>query len=126
MGRLNRKSSPVVGASKHIKRVVSGKLLVTWNMANRYFFIEVPVGIADAYMKFKRIDRIHPLRFSAFECTGYQVGWDEADYPIDCKDYLIEREFRKLKGAPQTMYTCLFPTYIASVTSKILHAQPTL
>ena len=66
-------------------------------MTNRYFLIEVPGGIPDAYMKFKGIDRIHLLRFSDFECAGYQVGWDKADYPIDCEDYLIEREFRKLK-----------------------------
>ena len=67
------------------------------DMANRYFLIEVPGGIADAYIKFKGNDGIHLLRFSAFECAGYQVGWDEADYPIDCEDYLIEREFMKLK-----------------------------
>ena len=91
MKRLNSKASPTVGGSKYIKRVVSGKLEDTWDMTNRYFLIEVPGGIADAYMRFKGIDRIHLLRFSAFECAGYQVGWDEADYPIDCKDYLIER-----------------------------------
>ena len=97
MERLNRKPSPVVGGSKYIKGVVSGELHGTWDMPSRYIFIEVPVGIADAYMKFKGIDGIHLLRFSAFECAGYQVGWDENDYPIDCEDYLIEREFRKLK-----------------------------
>ena len=59
-------------------------------MANWYFLIEVPGGIADAYIKFKGIDWIHPLRFSAFECTGYQVDWDEADYAIDCEVFLIE------------------------------------
>ena len=77
--------------------MVSGKLQGTWDMANRYFLKEVPDGIADAYMKFKGIDGIHLLRFSAFECAGYQVGWNGTGYPIDCEDYLIEREFRKLK-----------------------------
>ena len=66
-------------------------------MTNKYFLIEVPDGIANAYMKFKGIDGIHLLRFSAFECAGYQVGWDEANYPIDCGDHLIVREFKKLK-----------------------------
>ena len=37
------------------------------------------------------------MTFSAFECAGYQVGWPEVDSPIDSEDYLIEREFRKLK-----------------------------
>ena len=55
-------------------------------MANRYFLIEVPDGIADAYIKIKGIDGIHLLRLSAFECDGYQLGWDEADYPIDCEE----------------------------------------
>ena len=84
------KPSPAVGGSKYIKRVVSGKLQVTGDMANRYFLIEIPGGIADADMKFKGIDRIHLLRFSPFECAGYIVGWHEADYPIDCEDYLFE------------------------------------
>ena len=66
-------------------------------MANRYFLIEVPGGIANAYMKCKIIDRVHLLRFSAFECAKYQVGWNEANYPIGCEDYLTEGEFRKLK-----------------------------
>ena len=74
MGRLNWKPSPAVGGSKYIQRVVSDKLQGTWDMANRYFLIEVPGGIADAYMKFKGIDGIHLLRFNAFECAGYQVG----------------------------------------------------
>ena len=97
MRRLNRKHSPAVGGSKYIKSVVSGKLKGTWDMANRYFLVEVPGGIDDAYIKFKGIDGIHLLRFNAFECAGYQVDWDEADYPIDCEDYIIEREFRQLK-----------------------------
>ena len=105
MGRLSRKPSPAVGASKYIKRVVSGKMQGTWDMANRYFLIDVPDGIADAYMKFKEIDGIHLLRFSAFECAGYQVGWDEANSPIDCEDYLIERKFWKLKWCqPDPVY----------------------
>ena len=103
MGRLTRKPSPAVGRSKYIKRVVSGKLQDTWDLANRYFLIEVPGGIVDVYMKFKGIDDIHLLRFSVFKCAEYQVGWDEADYPIDCEDFLIKGEFRKLKGAAQTL-----------------------
>ena len=83
MGRLNKKSSPAVGGSKYIKRVVSGKLQGSWDIANRYILIEVPTGIADAYINFKGIDGIYLLRFSTSECTSYQVGWDEADYPID-------------------------------------------
>ena len=92
MERLTRKPSPAVGGSKYIKRVVSVELQGTWDMTNRYFLIEVPGDIADAYMKLKGIDGIHILRFSAFECAGYQVGWDETNYPIDCEDYLIETE----------------------------------
>ena len=42
-------------------------------------------------MKFKGIERIPLLRFSAFEYAGYQVDWDESDYPIDHEDYLTER-----------------------------------
>ena len=62
MKRLNRQQSPAVGGSKYITRVVSDKLQGTWDIANRYFLIEVPGGIADAYMKFKGIDRMHLLR----------------------------------------------------------------
>ena len=97
MGRLTWKPSPAVVGSKYIKRVVSGKLQGTWDMANRYFLIEVPGGIADACMKFRGIDEIHLLRFSAFECPGYQVGWNEVVYHVDCGGDLIEREFRTLK-----------------------------
>ena len=97
MARFNRKPSPAIARSKYIKRVVSGKLQDTWDMTKRYFLIGLPGGIVHADMRFQGIDRIHLLRFSAFECAGYQVIWDEADYPIDCEDYLIEREFRKLK-----------------------------
>ena len=125
MGRLNRKPSPAVSGSKDIKRVVSGKLQGTWDMANRYFLIEVPSGIADTYMKVKGIDGIHLLRFSAFECAGYQVGW-VADYPIDCEDYLIEREFRKLKRCCPDTETYLFSACMASQTSTVWCAQPTL
>ena len=52
---------------------------------------------------------IHLLRFTAFECTGYQVGWDEADYPTDCEDFLIEREFRKLKRCHPDPVDLSFP-----------------
>ena len=78
-------------------------------MSNRYILIEVPAGIADAYMKFKENDVIHLLRFSAFEFVGYQVGWDEADYSIDCEDYIFEREFRKLKRHHQDLVDLPFP-----------------
>ena len=71
MGRLTRKPSHAVGGSKYNRRVVSGKLQGTWDMANRYFIIELPGGIADVYIRFKGIDGIHLLRFSAFECAGY-------------------------------------------------------
>ena len=74
-----------------MKRVVSGKLQDTWDMLNRYFIREVPSGIADVCMEFKGIDWIHLLRFSIFECAGFQVGLDKADYPIDCEDYHIDR-----------------------------------
>ena len=86
MGRFNRKPSPGVGEVKYIKRVVYGKLQGILDMVNRYFLIEVPDGIADAYIKIKGIDGIHLLRLSAFGCAGYQVGWDEADFPIDCEE----------------------------------------
>ena len=66
-------------------------------MAERYFLIKVPVNIADAYLTFRAVDGIHLLRFSAFECSGYEVGLDDVDDPIDCEDYLIEREFQRLK-----------------------------
>ena len=104
MGKSFRKLSTPTGGSKHFKRVISGKLQGTWDMANRYFLIEVPVGIADAYTKFRDVHGIQLLIFSAFECSGYEVGWVDVDYPIDCEDYLIEREFQRLKRR------CLAPT----------------
>ena len=84
MGKSLRKLSTPTGGSKHFKGVISGKLQGTWDMDNRYFLIKVPVGIADAYMKFRGVDGIHLLRFSAFESSGYKVGWGDIDYPIDC------------------------------------------
>ena len=69
----------------------------TWDMANRYFLIEVPAGIADANMRFRGVDGIHLLRFSAFECSGYEVDWGDVDDSIDCEEHLFKREFQKLK-----------------------------
>ena len=105
---------------------MSGKLQGAWDMANRYFLAEVPGGITDTYIKSKGIDGIPLLRFTAFEYAGYQVGWDEADYPIDCEDYLIKREFRELKGTTQTLQTYLSSACRASQTSTILHGPACL
>ena len=82
--------------------------------------------LLNAYMKFIEIDGIHLLRFSAFDCAGFQVGWDEANYPIDCEDYLIEREFRRLKRCHPDSVDLLSPVCMTSQTSTILHAQPIL
>ena len=81
-------------------------------------------------MKFKGIDGIHLLRFSAFESAGYQVGWDEADYPTDCEHYLTERESSESCWGSlvtnQTQWTYFFPACMDSQTSTILCTQPAL
>ena len=97
MGKSSRKQSTHTGGSKYFRRVILGKLQVTWDMAGRYFPIEVPVGIADANLKFRGVNGIHLHRFGAFSCSHYKVGWGDVDDPIDCEDYLIEREFWRLK-----------------------------
>ena len=86
------------------RQFISGKLQEIWDMANRYFLIKVPVGIAADYMKFMDVNGIHLLRFSAFQCSGYEVGWDDVENSIGCEDYLIGREFQWL------MRRCLAPT----------------
>ena len=97
------KPYPAVGGSKYIKRLLSG----TWDMANRYFLM--PGGITDAHMKLKGINGINLLRFSAFECAEYQIGWDEADYSINFEDPLNGRELRKLKRCPPDPVDIPFP-----------------
>ena len=43
------------------------------------------------------MDDIHLLRFSAFECPGYEVAWGDVDDPVGGEDYLTEREFQRFK-----------------------------
>ena len=97
MSKSSRKQTTHIGGSKYFKRIISGKLQGTLDMASRYFLIKVPVGISDAYMEFRGMDGIHLLKLSAFDCFGYEVGWGGVGYHIDCEDYLIEKEFQRIK-----------------------------
>ena len=54
------------------------------------------------------------------------MDWDEADYPIDCEDYLIEREFRKIKRCHPDPVDLPFPNCMASQNSTFLCSQPIL
>ena len=65
----------------------------TWDIKNRCFTVYTPPGIAEAYMQLQGVDGVHVLRLTSCECSGFYVGWEDLDYPVDREEFLIEKEF---------------------------------
>ena len=66
-------------------------------MKSRCFIIYAPLGIAEAYMWFQGVDGVHVIRFTSYECSGFYVGLEDFDYPVDREEFLIEKEFLNRK-----------------------------
>ena len=58
-------------------------------MNSRCFTFYAPPGIAEVYMWFQGVDGAHVLRFTSYECSGFHVGWEDLDYPVDREEFLF-------------------------------------
>ena len=53
----------------------------------------MPLWVAEAYMWFQGIDGVHVIRFTSYECSGFHVGWENLNYPVEREEFPIEKEF---------------------------------
>ena len=59
----------------------------TWDMKSRCFTVYALPGIAEAYMWFQRVDGVHVLRFTSYECSGFHVGL--GGFRLPCRQGII-------------------------------------
>ena len=81
----------------------------TWDMKSRCFTIHAPLAIAESCIRFQGVDGVHVLRFTSYGCSGFHVGWEDLDYPVDREEFLIEKEFWNRKRLCPTPTEHSFP-----------------
>ena len=65
----------------------------TWDVKSRCFTVYAPPDIAEPFVQVQGVDGVHVFRFTFYEYSGFHVGWEDLDYPLDREEFLIEEEF---------------------------------